>query len=112
LAGPDDLDIDARFLLANERTLLAWIRTTITFLAGGLAAAQLAESDQLGRLFGSATLLLGASAGAIGYRRFHTADRAIRAGELPPPGRSPALLIGATGVLAVGLLAVVATGAW
>jgi len=28
---------DARFTLANERTFLAWIRTSLAFLAGGIA---------------------------------------------------------------------------
>lgn len=28
---------DARFSLANERTFLAWIRTSLAFLAGGVA---------------------------------------------------------------------------
>ncbi|GGH66227.1 YidH family protein [Rothia aerolata] len=29
---------DPRFTLANERTFLAWIRTSLAFLAGGIAA--------------------------------------------------------------------------
>ena len=28
---------DPRFTLANERTFLAWIRTSLAFLAGGIA---------------------------------------------------------------------------
>ena len=34
----NDLDIDIRFLLANERTLLAWVRTGLTLIAGGVAS--------------------------------------------------------------------------
>ena len=30
-------DPDPRFTLANERTFLAWIRSSLAFLAGGLA---------------------------------------------------------------------------
>lgn len=109
---PEYPDADVRFLLANERTLLAWIRTAITLQAGGLAVTQLADSAALGRTFGAIALLLGAWAGAIGYRRFRAAERAIREGRLPPLGRSPALLISATVVLALVLFVFVVVGAW
>jgi putative membrane protein len=108
----DSGDADIRFMLANERTLLAWIRTAITLQAGGLAVTQLARSEVLGRIFGAIALLLGAWAGAIGYRRFRAAEQAIREGRLPPAGRSPGLLIGATVVLALALFVVVLVGAW
>ena len=32
---------DARFTLANERTFLAWSRTSLALVVGGLAVAQL-----------------------------------------------------------------------
>lgn len=34
---PGGKEPDARFTLANERTFLAWIRTALAFLAGGIA---------------------------------------------------------------------------
>lgn len=34
---------DYRFSLANERTFLAWIRTALAFLAGGVALQQFAS---------------------------------------------------------------------
>ena len=34
---PGGTEPDPRFTLANERTFLAWIRTSLAFLAGGLA---------------------------------------------------------------------------
>jgi len=34
-------DPDYRFSLANERTFLAWIRTALALLAGGVAVVQL-----------------------------------------------------------------------
>src|SRR5688572_10671558 len=99
-------------MLANERTLLAWIRTAVTLQAGGLAVTQFADFAVLGRTFGAIALLLSGWAGVIGYRRFHAAELAIRHGRLPPFSRSPALLIAATVVLALALLIVVVVGAW
>lgn len=40
----DRLDVDARFLLADERTLLAWVRAALTLLAAGFAVQELASS--------------------------------------------------------------------
>jgi putative membrane protein len=37
--GPPD-EIDYRFTLANERTFLAWIRTALALVAGGVFAAK------------------------------------------------------------------------
>ncbi|WP_461636477.1 YidH family protein, partial [Glutamicibacter soli] len=34
---PEGSEPDPRFTLANERTFLAWIRTSLAFLAGGIA---------------------------------------------------------------------------
>jgi len=34
---PDGKEPDPRFTLANERTFLAWTRTSLAFLAGGVA---------------------------------------------------------------------------
>lgn len=34
---PEGEEPDPRFTLANERTFLAWIRTSLAFLAGGVA---------------------------------------------------------------------------
>src|SRR3954454_19287035 len=36
-----DSEPDPRFTLANERTFLAWIRTALALIGGGLAASQL-----------------------------------------------------------------------
>jgi putative membrane protein len=83
-------DVDARFLLANERTLLAWIRTSLAVEAGGIALTQIHKHhDYLGTI----VLLLGGVAALIGYHRFRSADKAIRKGKLPPSGIGPALQV-------------------
>jgi inner membrane protein YidH len=99
---PERLDVDVRFLLANERTLLAWLRTALALMAGGVALVQLADHRRLLAWTGLALLGLGSVAGVLGYRRFRAADRAIRAGVLPPPGHGLALVT--TGVVALAFI--------
>jgi len=47
----NELDIDVRFILANERTLLAWIRTGLTLIAGGVAVAFIATDSSSRRFY-------------------------------------------------------------
>ena len=83
------LDPDVRFILANERTLLAWIRTSLTMQAGGIALAHFASDTPLGTLTGIAAIVAGGALAVIGYSRFRAADKAIRAHKLPRVGRGP-----------------------
>jgi putative membrane protein len=101
--SPQDRDIDARFLLANERTLLAWVRTALTLLAAGVGTLQLVRASWR-TAPGISLLVLGAVAAAVGVVRYGRADRAIRAGRLPPAGRAPALVAGAVAAVAVALV--------
>ena len=102
---------DPRFSLANERTLLAWIRTSLALAAGGLA---LFFTDEL---FGDWSALLSAAAfsisivvvvGALG--RWARMERALRRGDgLPAPWLAAtlvgALVLGAViGAIAVFIL--------
>lgn len=73
-----------RFLLANERTLLAWIRTAIAVIAGGVALTQFGGDSTIRMATGVVAILLGISLASFGYVRFRDADKAIRRGELPP----------------------------
>ena len=54
--GPPDHP-DYRFTLANERTLLAWLRTALALVAGGVAVATYAPD--LGIPGGSGAVALG-----------------------------------------------------
>jgi putative membrane protein len=86
-------DPDARFLLANERTLLAWVRTALTLVAGGLILTQLADTSTMRLGVGVTAILSGAIMAVLGYVRFRAADRAIRAAQLPIRGRGPAIQV-------------------
>ncbi len=84
------LDPDVRFLLANERTLLAWVRTGLTLQAGGFALAHF-SSDTTGKFAGITAIICGGILAIVGYNRFKAADTAIRNHELPKNGNGPAL---------------------
>lgn len=94
---------DYRFSFANERTFLAWVRTSLALSAGGLGVVQLlpefAGRDALGILL----LVLGFLTAATSYRRWTANERALRLDAPLPASRLPRLL--AAGVALVGLAA-------
>jgi putative membrane protein len=98
---------DHRFTLANERTLLAWVRTALALDVGGLGVIRFApELGPTGgrEAIGIALVLLGAVSAGLGYGRWATVDRALRTGSpLPPSG---ALKLLAYGLAALSLLTV------
>jgi putative membrane protein len=103
-AKEEALDVDARFLLANERTFLAWVRTTLAVMIGGIALTQLGNESTTQSIVGMMVIMLGGFMSLVGYMRFKTTDRAIRAGNLPETGREP--FIQATGIIFVSLILV------
>jgi len=107
-------DPDARFTLANERTYLAWVRTSLAVIAGGLAIAQFLRGGVLGTAaavgVGIALIAVGAVLSMSSYRQWQRNDRALRRGGPLPRTVLPRLLIIAvvvTAALAVGLSAAV-----
>jgi len=98
---------DARFSLANERTYLAWIRTALALIAGGVALKALDLGIHPGFRVAAAVVALAAGIGAplqawFGWARV---ERALRRGE-PLPSSLLALPIGIA-VLVVGLLVLI-----
>jgi putative membrane protein len=103
----DRVDVDTRFLLANERTVLAWVRTGLSLIAVGLAVLQFGTDLRSRVPVGLVLLVAGSVASFAGWRRYEAADRAIRSGTLPPRGRAPQAL-----ALAVAFLGLVLLVAW
>jgi putative membrane protein len=104
----DRREPDYRFSLANERTLLAWVRTALALDAAGLGVVRFAPP--LGpeggpEVAGAILVLLGAVTAWSGYRRFLSADRAIRAGAPLPANAAPRVLAAALAALSLGVLA-------
>jgi putative membrane protein len=100
-------DPDPRLTFANERTFLAWNRTALALIGGGVAAAQLLRFDSgvVRLIVGLAPIALGGVLAAVSYRRWEANERAMRLREpLPesaPPRWLSLSLVGLAIVLAV-----------
>ncbi|WBU37540.1 YidH family protein [Homoserinibacter sp. YIM 151385] len=105
----DGEEPDARFTLANERTFLAWIRTALALIAGGVAleALGLGLQPQL-RLAASVLLIvLGCATPVQAWLGWMSAERALRRSRpLPAPHLALPLGIGVAVVAVLVLLAV------
>ena len=95
---------DVRFSLANERTFLAWTRTALALIAGGVALEALAL-DMYAPLRLAASLVLivtGIVLPVIAWFEWSRVERAMRLGRPlphPPTGIVLALAVVASGVL-------------
>jgi len=98
---------DPRFSLANERTFLAWIRTSLALLAAGVALEALELPIAEGVRLASALILivLGLLAPVQAWFGWMSTERAMRRSRpLPSPRLA---LVAALGVLAAGLLVLI-----
>lgn len=104
----DGEEPDPRWSLANERTLLAYVRTALGLLATGLAVTGSHTVTDAPRALAVLGLPLIALAGAIGLSarsRYLAAQHAMRTGlDLPPPLVATFLPWGVGAVAMVGLV--------
>lgn len=98
-------DPDYRFTLANERTFLAWIRTSLALAAGGLGAINLIDDFFGQEVLGLSLLGLAFVTAGIAYWRWAANERAMRVGDPLPPSALPQVL--AAGVALAALLAAI-----
>lgn len=95
---PTGTEPDPRFTLANERTFLAWTRTALAFLAGGIAleAFALPGIDEQWRQAAAIVLILVGMSIALGSAlRWVHLERALRHQKpLPAPAIVPVLGLG------------------
>jgi putative membrane protein len=100
---------DYRFTLANERTFLAWIRTSLGLLAGGIAVGELVSEFEIGWMRTAISIAAITASGivAVGaFLRWVQVQHAVRRGEPLPP--TPLVPFLAAGILLIGLLAIIA----
>lgn len=96
---------DARFSLANERTFLAWNRTALALIAGGVALEALGLDLQPGLRLTASLILIAAGVvvPVLAWFEWGRTERALRSAS-PLPGSTTSIALAATIVL-VGALA-------
>ena len=110
--GERDPDFpDYRFTLANERTFLAWMRTSLALLAGGIALRQVVPSFGIRGVrttLAVTAVVLSLVLAVASYVRWNQIERAMRRGKpLPHPLAVPVLatvIAAVAGTVAVVLL--------
>jgi len=96
---------DSRFTLANERTFLAWNRTALALIGGGLAVEQFLEAGRLARLVLAVPLIvLGAGISLASYSRWRSNEDAMARGEELPPSRLPGIAAASFALLSLGAI--------
>jgi putative membrane protein len=98
---------DYRFSFANERTFLAWIRTSLALLAAAVAVdvVDLDVSDAVRRILAGILVVLGVLAAVVAWVRWASAERAIRCRQ-PLPSFGFVVLF-SIGLVVVGVVVIV-----
>lgn len=96
---------DPRFSLANERTFLAWIRTSLALVAAGLALEVFVGGGTGVKVLASALIAVGAVLAFTSWRHWALAERALRT-RSPLPAPSAWLLSGTIGIAGIAAFVV------
>lgn len=109
--------MDSRFVQANERTLLAWIRTSLAMMTFGFVVARLGSwlndirdsgreaHTSFGTALGAAFVVLAVLVDVLAVVRYRRTSDALRAGREAAQDRLPFLFGGA--VIVLGVLVVI-----
>jgi putative membrane protein len=111
MADPDRPHPDYRFSLANERTLLAWLRTALALVAGGVAMTQFVPDLGVpagGPVVSLALVAAGGGTALAGHRRYRRNEAAIAADQPLPVGTAAGWVTGLVALLALTVLVLVA----
>ena len=103
---------DPRFSLANERTFLAWIRTTLALLAGAAAvhALDLSVAEAIKRSASALLAFAGLACATHAWFGWAKTERALRLGRPLPSNALGLLIVVAVALVSVVLIAVGARG--
>lgn len=106
---PDGVEPDPRFTLANERTFLAWVRTALAFIAGGIAVEAFTGDlfpTAIRQILAILLLVLGMLLAGGAAVRWLNVERAMRRKKpLPVPLIVP--IVSLVSAVAAGALALV-----
>jgi putative membrane protein len=94
---------DPRFALANERTLLSWVRVALALIAAGTTAGTVIDIKPawLHAAVAFVPISLGLTSALLGLARWRRVDDAIRRGVELPPDRELGLVAFAVAFIAV-----------
>lgn len=106
-------DPDYRFTLANERTFLAWVRTSLALLAGAVAVAQVIPPFAVPGTRTALALALtitGLLLAALSYRRWARNEQAMRHRQSLPHTSAFAVLVTSLCAIAIAVLILIGLG--
>ncbi len=99
---------DYRFTLANERTFLAWVRTSLALMAAGVAVVQFVPGLAVVRhVLGFVLITLGGVVTTAAYAHWERNERAMRLGQRLPHSSVPRLVASSLALVAFIALGIV-----
>ena len=108
-----DREPDVRFSYANERTFLAWNRTSLAMVTAGLAITQLLPPFKVPggrRMIGLPLIAMGTMVAVASFFQWQRNERAMRRGEPLPRSVLPAVVAAVVALSAVIALVLVVVG--